>query len=459
MATLVGLWERTGLPAAALDQISLTGSDPILPSSFLVGTAAQASIAACGLAAAQLWQQRGGELQRVSVDMRHALAEFRSERYLRVNGGAAPELWDALAGLYRCADDQWVRLHTNFPHHRNGVVRLLECGNDRASVAQALRHWQAQEFEQAAADAGLVVAAARSFAEWDAHPQGIATAAQPLFTLTRIGDGPVLEMPAAARPLSGVRVLELARIIAAPVAGRTLAAHGADVMLVSAPHLPSVEPLVMDTGRGKQSCHIDLRQPTGQADLQRLLADADVFLQAYRPGGLADLGWGATDLAARKPGIVVASLSAYGTSGPWAARRGFDSLVQTASGLNLAEAAAFGTAEPRALPAQVLDHASGYLLALGIMAALYRRAHEGGSWQVDVSLAQTGHWLRTLGRNARLDLPDTSFDEIGDLLDERPSGFGLLTTVTHAARLARTPARWTRPSVPLGTHAPAWGGE
>ncbi|RKK01146.1 CoA transferase, partial [Teichococcus wenyumeiae] len=407
------------------------------------------------LAAASLHRQRGGPPQRVAVEMRHAAAEFRSERLFRVDGREAPELWDAIAGLYPTADG-WVRLHTNFPHHRDGALRLLGVENDRAAVARALLGWQARAFEDAAAEAGLCAAALRSFAEWDASPQGQAVADRPV-SITRIGDAPPQPLPAAARPLQGLRVLEMTRIIAGPVAGRALAAHGADVLLVTAPHLPAVAPLVIDTGRGKRSAQLDLRQPEGHAQLEALAREADVFLQSYRPGALAAHGFGPERLAALRPGIVHASLSAYGWDGPWQGRRGFDSLVQTASGFNRAEAEAAGDSKPRPLPAQALDHASGYLLAFGILAALHRRAAEGGSWQVRVSLAATGRWLRGLGRLEQgFSAPDPKREDLLDLLEETDSGFGRLSAVRHAARLEATPAFFARPSVPLGTDAAQW---
>lgn len=449
------LWHRAGLPAEALGWLELTGGEPALPSSFAVGTAAQASIAATALAAASLHHQRGGPPQRVAVGMRHAAAEFRSERFLRVDGQEGPEPWDAIAGLYPTADG-WVRLHTNFPHHRDGVLRLLGVENDRAAVARALLGWQARAFEDATAEAGLCVAALRSFAEWDASPQGQAVADWPV-SITRIGDAPPQSLPAAARPLEGLRVLEMTRIIAGPVAGRALAAHGADVLLVTAPHLPAVAPLVIDTGRGKRSAQLDLRQPQGRAQLEALARGADVFLQSYRPGALAAHGFGPARLAALRPGIVHASLSAYGWDGPWQGRRGFDSLVQTASGFNLAEAEAAGDSKPRPLPAQALDHASGYLLAFGILAALHRRAVEGGSWDVRVSLAATGRWLRGLGRLEQgFAAPDPKREDLADLLEEADSGFGRLSAVRHAAQMEATPAFFARPSVPLGTDTAQW---
>lgn len=454
---LADLWARVGYPAAALADVELTGGEPALPSSFAVGTIAQASIAATALAAAQFWQLRGGSAQRVAVDMRHAVAEFRSERYLRIDGGTAPELWDRIAGIYRCGDGRWVRIHTNFPHHRDGILHLLRCEHDKDSVAASLQRWSAADFEQAASDAGLVVAMLRTFDEWDAHPQGQAIATLPLISIERIGDAPPRPLPSGERPLSGIRALDLTRIIAGPVCGRALAAHGADVMLVTAPHLPSIEPLVIDTGRGKYSCQLDLRDAAAQERLGALLQDADVFLQGYRPGGLDELGFSAAELARRYPGIVAVSLSAYGHRGPWSSRRGFDSLVQTASGFNHAEMLAAGAGEPKALPAQALDHAAGYLLALGTIAALQRRSIEGGSWHVRVSLARTGAWLRSLGRvNNGFEVQDQQREDIADLLEETDSEFGRLSTVKHAAQLSATPAQWRRAPVALGHDEARW---
>ncbi len=204
--------------------------------------------------------------------MRHAAIAFRSERYLRVDGKRPNEYHDDLAGLYRCGDGRWARLHTNLPHHCQGLLTLLGVPHDKAAVQRALDRTTAEELEAAAAEAGLVVTACRSFAEWDAHPQGQAVSKLPVFSIEKIGDAPPKELGPAERPLAGVKVLDLTRIIAGPVCGRTLAAHGADVLLVTAKHLPSMLPLVMDTGRGKLSASIDLRESDGRAILASLVA-------------------------------------------------------------------------------------------------------------------------------------------------------------------------------------------
>ena len=224
-------------------------------------------------------------------------------------------------------------------------------------------------------------------------------------------------------------MLDLTRILAGPVGGKALAAYGADVMLVNAPHLPNIA-AIADTSRGKLSTHLDLRAAEGRDAMRSLLGDAHVWVQGYRPGGLKALGFGPADVAALRPGIVYVSLSAYGTQGPWAGRRGFDSLVQTAMGFNHAEGVAAGGGMPQPLPVQILDEATGYLIALGAAAALRRQQREGGQWHVQVSLAQTGQWLRSLGRVAD-GLSAHAPDRAG-YLESSDSGFGALQAVRRA---------------------------
>lgn len=457
MDALAALWRLSGEDQAALARVRLSGQEPALPSSFAVGTAAAASIGVSALAAAELHRQRGGAPQQVEVDMRHAAIEFRAEQYLQVDGAPAPEFRDRITRTFQCGDGRWLRIHANFPHHRDGVLRILQCGHDPAAVAQALQRWDAFRFEDEAAAAGMVVTAMRTFDEWDAHAQGQALTGLPLLSIERIGDAPPQPLPLAARPLSGVRVLDLTRVIAGPVCGRTLAGHGADVLLVTAPHLPSIAPLVMETGLGKRACSLDLRADSGREAFDALLREADVMVQGYRPGGLDALGLSPEAAARKRPGLVYVSLSAYGQDGPWAGRRGFDSLVQTASGFNHAEAQAAGSDAPVPLPAQALDRATGYLMAYAVMTALTRRSREGGSWHVRLSLAQTGRWLRGLGRvDGGLKIAMPSFDDIADLTERHASGFGMLTTIRPAASMSGTPVRWDLPAMPLGSHAPAW---
>src|SRR6201999_465303 len=260
--------------------------------------------AAAGLAAAHIWKLRSGEGQQVAVDMRHAVVECRSERYLRVEDQAPPPAWDAIAGVYKTRGQRFVRLHTNFPHHRDAVCRVLNCKAERAEVQAALMQWDAEAFETAAYQAGGVVAMMRSHDEWSETPQAKALASLPVFTIEKIGDAAPKPWPKGDRPLSGLRVLDLSRVIAGPVAGRTLAAHGADVLLVSGPDLPAIPWLTIDTGRGKLSAFIELKSEAGRAQMRALLAEADIFSQGYRPSSLASLGFSPDEAAKINPGII-----------------------------------------------------------------------------------------------------------------------------------------------------------
>src|SRR5438445_1353186 len=454
---LADLWTLAGGELSALDAVTLTGEEPQLPSSFRLGAAAQASIAAAGLAAAQVWKLRSGQSQGVAVDMRHAVVECRSERYLRLDDKPPPPAWDAIAGVYKTGDNRFVRCHTNFPHHRDAVCKVLACAPEREKVQAALMQWKGEDFETAAYTAGGVVALMRSYDEWSALPQARALAELPLISIEKIGDAAPKPWPKGDRPLSGLRVLDLSRVIAGPVAGRTLAAHGADVLLVSGPDLPAIPWLTIDTGRGKLTTFLELKSEAGRAQLRELLKDADIFSQGYRLRALAALGFTPEDAATINPGIVYVTLSAYGHAGPWAERRGFDSLVQTTTGFNHAEGQAAGVDGPKELPAQMLDHATGYFMAFGAMMARARQAREGGSWHVQISLAQTGRWLWNLGRVTEgLKTADLKGETVRPFVEEVPSGFGRLQAISHSAVLSETPAFWARPAMPLGSHAPQW---
>lgn len=475
-SVLADLWRLAGGDPAALARVALTGADPVLPSSFRIGACAQATLAAAGLAAAEIWRERTGRAQQVRVDMRHAAIEFSSERYLSIEGQGDRPAHSPVHGLFRTRDGRPVRLHAGFPHHRDRVVKLLGAQPTRESVAAALARCDAFEFEDAAFDAGCVVAALRTADEWAVHPQGRALASSLPLIIERIGDAPPRPLPPGDRPLSGLRVLDLTRVIAGPVCGRTLAAHGADVIRIASPHLPFIDWLVKDTGRGKLSAHVDLATAEGRAALRALLGEADVFVQGYRPGSIAAHGFAPADLARERPGIVAVSLCAWGWEGPWSHRRGFDSLVQTASGYNHAETEAVSHPPGRAreptprqqrvgahgdemleMPCQTLDHGSGQLMAFGAMMARLRQAREGGSWHVRVALAATGRWLWGLGRVADgFSVQRPAREAVADLLESSVTPYGTMRGVRHSALLSETPPRWERPSVPLGSHPPRW---
>ena len=455
-ATLRNVWAQAGGDESTLDRIRFKGADPILPSVFRVGEVASTSIAAAGAAAAELWRMRTGIEQDVEVDVRAAATAFRGERYLRIDREVPASPWGPLSGYFKTGDGRYVQLHANFPHHHRGIVELLGCEDDRAAVKRALVDWEGEAFEDAAAQRGLCVGLLRTREQWMATKHAQCVASLPLLEVERVADSPPEPLANGERPLSGIRVLDLTRVIAGPVCGRTLAAHGAQVLRIGGPHLPFLENVWLDLARGKRSAHLDLRDQNDRAKLRELIADCDVFSQGYRPGTLADRGFGLEDVHALRPGAVFATLSAYGHEGPWADRRGFDSLVQTVSGICHAGATAAGIDGAKPLPCQALDHATGYLAAFGTMRALARRAVEGGTYRVRVSLAQTAQWLWSLGQLDALDHPDPSFDDIADLLETRSTPDGEITAIKPAEVLQQTPAHWQRDATTLGADTPQW---
>jgi len=469
-ALSTSIWALAGGDPHALERLTFSNTAVQLPSVFPVGALAAATIGAQALAAAEVWRLRGGTPQSIEVDQRRALAMFRSERYIQVDGKPLPDPWSPIAGYYQAGDGRWIQLHTNFDHHRDGVLRVLECEDNRASVAAAIAQWHAAELDARLAQEGMCAALIRSPQEWAATEQAQAVAQLPLFDIERVADAvpePLGRRTNGAaqsgdlRPLSGVRVLDLSRVIAAPVAGRTLAQHGADVLAVSAAHLPNLPALVVDTGRGKRATQLDLRDPAQRERLRALIRESDIFLHAYRPGALAAHGFSTEELQALRPGLIEVQLCAYSHAGPWSERRGFDSLVQSASGIAWESAQAAGIAQPGGqpgkLPCQALDHATGYLAALVAMAALQRRVREGGGWRARVSLAQTGHWLQSLPRvEGGMQHPELTPEEVAPWMQVIPSSFGMVHAVAPVEVMSATPPRFDLPPAPLNAHAPSW---
>jgi crotonobetainyl-CoA:carnitine CoA-transferase CaiB-like acyl-CoA transferase len=437
--------------------VTFTGADPVLRTNFLVGTAGAAAIAAAGLAAADLWELRTGRRQNVAMDVRTAAMVMRGSVYTQLIGKPPVPAWDPISGLYPTADGRWIQLHCNYPHHRAGAIKVLGCEENRDAAARAIARREGLQLEDALTDAGMVAALSRTDEEWAAHPHSRHVDRLPLLSITRIGDSAPEPFRQGSRPLSGIRALDLTRVLAGPTCGRTLAEHGADVMRISAPHLPFIEQLVMDTGHGKLAAHVDLRDTAGRETLKALIRGADIFTQGYRPGTLAQRGFSADTLAQLRPGIVYVSLSAYGEDGPWGGKRGFDTLVQGVTGITVEHG---GAAKPAHLPVSVLDYASGYLMAFGAMTALGRRARDGGSYHVRVSLVQTAHWLKQLGRAKGDGIPADTLGPndpaVAPHLMETDTPFGRLRHLAPAIELSETPPFWARPVVPLGTHAPVW---
>jgi len=384
------------------------GTDPIFPTSFRIAETSAAALAATGLAVSDLWQLRTGLRQKVAVDRRQATASLRSGHYMKLNGAPVSTERNAVMGVYPAKNGRWSYLHCNFPNHRAAALGVLGVPEDREAVREAVAKWDALELEEAIIAAKGAGGMVRTMDEWAKHPQAAAIASLPLMEIVKIGGSHPEKLPDGDRPLSGIRVLDLTRVLAGPTCARTLAEHGADVLKISAAHLPNLGYQEYDTGHGKLSAHLDLREPEDVETLRGLVRDADVFSQGYRPGTLGTRGFSPEALANVRPGIVFVSLCAFSHVGPWASRRGFDTVVQTVSGITARQGELFPGAAPgpQFYPVSAIDYLTGYLMAFGAMVALARRVREGGSWLVRISLAQTGRWLVGWGEVPKGDLKD-----------------------------------------------------
>jgi hypothetical protein len=365
----------------------------LLPSALAVLPAMLAATAASTLAVAAVDAARRGAPRPVVVlDARHVAAAARSERYTRSSGTAPGSLFAPMSRFWRTRDG-FVRLHANYPWHRDRALTVLGCREDLPSVAAALLCRGSHQVEEEFTRAGALAFAVRTAAEWNVHPQGRAVAGLPL-VVRRDGPGPARSASwGEGRALQGLRVLDLTRVIAGPVATRTLAAWGADVLRVDSPRLPEIEAQCIDTLPGKRSTLLDAAFAPDRHRLEELLAAADVVVQGYRPGAFARLGLDASSLEQRHPHLTVITLSAWGATGPWAQRRGFDSLVQAPTGIAAAASPALG--QPGTLPAQVLDHATGYLAAAAAAASVAATLAGRPPQHADLSLGQAAHWLLT----------------------------------------------------------------
>jgi len=441
------IWSAVDGPPDAVASLRFVGAGA-LPSAFAVTDFAAGAIAAAALALAEVAGTRGT----VTVDRRLASLWFATS--LRPEGWRVPAPWDPVAGDY-AARDGWIRLHTNAPHHRAAAERVLGRRADRAAMALAVAGWAGEELEAAILAEGGCAAGMRGIAAWAAHPAGRAVAAEPLVAVERVAERSRPRCtPRAGRPLAGLRVLDLTRVLAGPVATRFLAGFGADVLRIDPPEWqePALEPEVT---LGKSCARLDLSRDTDRAVFEGLLAGADVLVHGYRPGALDGLGYGSAARRALAPGLVEVCLDAYGWTGPWAGRRGFDSLVQMSCGIAQAGQAWMQADRPVPLPVQALDHATGYMMAAAGLRLLTRRLADGAGGRARLSLARTAALLAGAGPAE----PDAAITP--EAQDDRAPG--MEATSWGAARRLRPPVvdagapmRWTRPARRLGTDAPAW---
>ncbi|MFD9603454.1 CoA transferase [Streptomyces sp. NPDC059970] len=458
-------WAALGGDPALLAHIGTSGPDGLLPARLPAMELARSAVAVCSLAAAELAARRTARpVPQVLVDDGAVATAFTSERHLRIDG-RAPTNFAPLSRFWRTADG-WVRTHANYPHHRARLLATLGLPADTSddiavdAVAASFAGRRGPEIEQTVYAAGGLAVVARTPEEWAADPRGAAVGGTPLVAWDRIDSAPVRRTAALAGepllPAAGLRVLDLTRVIAGPVATRTLALLGADVLRIDAPQLPESQDAHSDTGFGKRSVELDLGSRSGAAAFDELLAGADVVVVGYRPGAVERFGLTPESLVARRPGLVIGRLSAWG-HGPWAQRRGFDSLVQVATGVASIEAAAGPENPPGALPAQALDHGTGYLLAAAVLRALTEQHDDGGSWLVTLSLARTAAWL--LDELPARQEPGAgaggSYDP-AKWLTETDSPLGRLRHALPPVAFDGSPTDWSRPPGPLGEDATAW---
>ena len=443
-------------------EVTIVGADPVLSTRFRIGETCAAALGAVGVAVSDLWELKTGRRQKASVDLRHAAAGLRSTSYLRrpgPDGAFAPivneeqETMRRITQPWPTRDGRWFLPHFGLPNLKAKNLKLLGCEPTPASVAKAVAGRDALELEAAIDEARTCGAMVRTNTEWLAHAHGQALSKKPVVEIIKLGNSDAKPLPAGPRPLSSIRVLDLTRILAGPIAARTLAEHGADVLMVTAQRLPQIPEHVLDTSHGKRSTFLDLSNAEDAAQMKSLVKDADVFSQGYRPGALAKLGFGPDELAALRPGLIYVSVSCFGADGPFSHRAGWEQVAQTVTGI-LHEGK---PDRPALLPGSACDYTTGYLAAYGTLLALARRAREGGSYYVRVSLCQSGMFIYRQGKvsDGGTDL-DLSAEEVDRMRIESRPRSGPLRHLGPILKLSETSPRWDRPTPQLGGDAPAW---
>jgi crotonobetainyl-CoA:carnitine CoA-transferase CaiB-like acyl-CoA transferase len=456
------------LAPPAPGEVRITGNDPFFRAPFRIGGSAAAALAATGVAANDIWQLRSGRRQSVAIGVRAAAATLRTIDYTarRTEAGTFERVpvTETFAHMltvtqpWPTRDGRWFLPHLNLPHLAARVLGVLGCENTPAAVAAAVAKWNADELEEAIAAAGACGGTIRTPEEWQAHPQGQLLARQPVIDVARTNDASPQPFHSGARPLSGVRVLDLTRILAGPVGTRALAEHGADVLMVAAAHLPQAQDHVRDTSHGKRSCFLDFRQPADASRFADLVREADVVFDGYRPGVLGQFGFAPDDLFKLRPGLVHISVSCFGSDGPFGGRAGWEQVAQAVTGVCHTNGLLTKAGQPKLVFAPMCDYITGYLAAYGAMLALARRAREGGGYRVAASLCKSAMLVQRQGllddfgqAPERLDAYEIDAQAVtADTCD------GTLRTLGPALRMSETPCRWDRPTPKLGGDVPEW---
>lgn len=449
-------------------EVTIRGRDPFYRTPYRAGETAAAALAAGGVAANDIWHIRTGERQQIEISVAEAAATLRSSDYTQQknDSGAwqpapvSPHMahMRELTQPWRTRDGRWFLPHFNLPNLRARVLSVLQCADTPMAVSAAVARWNADELEDAIAAARACGGKVRTTAEWLMHPQGAWLATRGPIEVERVGDSPPESFHPGERPLSGIRVLDLTRILAGPISGRTLAEHGADVLMVTAEQLPQVPEYVRDTSHGKRSCFLDLTRADDIKIFAELVRGADAIIDGYRPGRLAALGFGRHQLMALRPGIVRLSVSCFGSGGPFGDRAGWEQIAQAVTGACHTHGELTGAGQPKLVPATMCDYTTGYLAAYGVMVALARRAREGGSWEVRASLCQSGMFIRRQGLLQEfLDAPGRLTDsELDRCYVVSDSCYGGLKTLGPVLRMSETPPHWARTTPRLGSSAPEW---
>ncbi|MES4615357.1 CoA transferase [Ewingella sp. CoE-038-23] len=440
------------LPQEALTQFDVQGTAQ-LASEFPVTDFAVAAIGAAGMALAELIKVQFGHKPQVEVDRK--LASLWFSWSIRPIGWQMPALWDSIAGDYK-TQDGWIRLHTNAPRHKAAALKVLQCADDREAVMKEVTKWPGEALETAIVEQKGCAAVMRSLAEWQVHPQGKAVAAEPLIAWSSAEAASPYSawQPEEKRPLAGLKVLDLTRVLAGPIATRFLAGYGAEVLRLDPPEWdePSVIPEVT---LGKRCARLDIKTSAGRATFERLLAEADVLVHGYRPDALVRLGYGEAERRSINPGLIDVSLNAYGWCGPWAGRRGFDSLVQMSSGIAHCGMQGTHSDRPVPLPVQALDHATGYLMAAAVIRALVWRLTDNRASTARLSLARVAHSLAELPRApvAAQGL-EISPDDLSLEIEKTP--WGEAKRCKSPLLVGGLPLVWQRPASRLGSAEAGW---
>ena len=449
-----------GMPADG--EVTITGQDPVFSARFKIGETTANILAGVGVAVTDIHEMKTGRRQKVAIDVRHAAATCQSSKIMRiaVAGGGWQQVdtpfmqhMRSITQPWRTKDGRWYLPHFNLPHLHDRVIGVLKCESSADAVAKAIATWDSHDLEEAVAAARACGSIVRSNKEWLAHPHGKVLAGRALIDITKIGDSDPIPFPKGGRPLSGIRVLDLTRILAGPMAARTLAENGADVLMVAAEHLPQVPEHIMDTSHGKRSCFLDLNKAEDVATIRKLIRNADVFSQGYRPGIMDKLGMIPEQLAKERPGIIYLSVSCYGHGGPFSNRGGWEQIAQCTTGICLDN----GDERPKLLPASACDYTTGYNGAYGVLLALARRAREGGSYHVRVSLCRSGMYIYQQG-HVSYDRPDMALSaaDLDPIMVETNGGHGTLRHLAPVLQLSETKPYWDKPSPVLGTSKPEW---